>query len=705
MAILNSIRKRGIFLILIIAMALFAFILSDILTSGAGMGAPKGQTNIATINGIDIPRQSFMEQVDMAQRNYGPNATTTQVMNLIWDQELRRVILEEQIEKAGISAEKTHLDNALRSSLANNPTFLNEAGQVDNGKIQEYIASIKSSSPQMFQQWVKYEKGIEEGVMQSTYFNMVKGGLRSTIAEGEQEYHFQNDKINFSYVLVPYSSIEEEIAVTDSEIEKYVAAHKADFQTEAKADIQYVLFSETPSEADIEEAKQASAALLDNKIEFNNETKSNDTIPGFRDTQNAEEFVAMYSDVPFVDKWMFKNEMEPTIADTLINMEVGDVYGPYKLNNTFNLTKVLDVKKMPDSAESKHILIRYAGTLRAPETITRTKEEARNLADSLLAVVKRDKSKFADLAKEFSDDSSKDNGGDLGNSTPGRMVPPFDEFIFNNKTGTIGLVETDFGYHIVEVGKQSEDKKAIKVATVVTTLHASEKTINDVFSSASKFELAVQKEDFAKVAEEQNLEVKPVNRIGEMDETIPGIENNRAIVNWAFEKNTDVGDTKRFSVSDGYVIVQLTQRNEKGLMPASQAATTVKPILIKEKKAKKIRESISGNTLEEIAKNQSVSIQNASEITMANPRIGNASEPKVIGKAFGTKAGESTPLIDGNEGVYMVRVNTFVPAPKLDSYVSQANQLNSKEVSAAQSRVIEALKKKAEIEDHRANFY
>src|SRR5690554_3016721 len=705
MAILNSIRKRGIFLILIIAMALFAFILSDILTSGAGMGAPKGQTNIATINGVDIPRQSFMEDVDMAQRNYGPNATTTQVMNLVWDQELRRVILEEQIKKAGISVEKTHLDNALRSSLANNPTFLNEAGQVDNGKIQEYIASIKSSSPQMFQQWVKYEQGIEEGVMQSTYFNMVKGGLRSTMAEGEQEYHFQNDKINFSYVLVPYSSIEEEITVTDSEIEKYVAAHKADFQTEAKADIQYVLFSETPSEEDIEEANRATAALLDNKIEFNSETKSNDTIPGFRNTQNAAEFVAMYSDVPFVDKWMFKNELEPTIADTLINMEVGDVYGPYKLNNTFNLTKVLDVKKMPDSAESKHILIRYAGTLRAPETITRTQDEAKNLADSLLTVVKRDKSKFADLAKEFSDDGSKDNGGDLGNSTPGRMVPPFDAFIFNNPTGTIGLVETDFGFHVVEVGKQSEPKKAIKVATVVKNIEASEKTMNNIFSEASKFEVAVSKADFTETATAQNLEIKPVNKIGIMDATIPGIENNRTIVTWAFNEDTKVGDTKRFNVNNGYVVAQLTRKNPKGLMPVSEASATVKPILLKEKKAKKIRESISGTTIEEVAKNQNVSVKPAKGINMANPRLGSASEPKVVGMAFGTKAGETTPLIDGNEGVYMVKVTAFNPAPKMESYVNQANQLNTKAAPAAQGKVLEALKKKAEIEDHRANFY
>jgi peptidylprolyl isomerase/peptidyl-prolyl cis-trans isomerase D len=121
MAILNSIRKRGIFLILIIALALFAFILSDVLTKGNS--GPKGQDTIATVNGNDISRQTFMEEVETTQRNMGPNGNTAQAMKMVWDRELRRVIMDEQIEKAGITAEKAQISNAMKKSLANNPTF------------------------------------------------------------------------------------------------------------------------------------------------------------------------------------------------------------------------------------------------------------------------------------------------------------------------------------------------------------------------------------------------------------------------------------------------------------------------------------------------------------------------------------------------------------------------------------------------------
>jgi peptidylprolyl isomerase/peptidyl-prolyl cis-trans isomerase D len=686
-------------------LALFAFILSDVLTKGNS--GPKGQDTIATVNGNDISRQTFMEEVETTQRNMGPNGNTAQAMKMVWDRELRRVIMDEQIEKAGITAEKAQISNAMKKSLANNPTFLNDAGEVDEGKIQEYIASIKNSSKQAYDQWLNFEKNTENSVLQNTYYNLIKGGLQSTVEDGEQEYHFQNDNINFDFVLVPYAKIaDEDVKVTDEEIKNYVATHPNDFEVEPQADIQYVLFSEKPSENDIADAKTAVGALLKNKVEFNKDTKANDTILGFRNTTNNEEYVNANSDVPYYDRWLFKKDLPASAADTLMNLSIGEIYGPYKTDNTFNLTKVLATKKMPDSSDSKHILIRYIGTLRAPETVTRTKEEAQKLADSILNVVKKDKSKFADLAKEFSDDSSKDKGGELGTSTPGRMVAPFNDFIFNNPTGTIGLVETDFGYHIVEVGKQSAPKKAIKVATIVKNIEPSEKTINNVFSEASKFEVAVHKGDFSEVAKEKNLEVKPVNKMGQMDANIPGIGNNRSIVSWAFKEDTEIGDSKRFNISDGYIVAQLTRRNPKGLMPVSEASATVTPILRNEKKAQKIRESITGNTLQEIAKNQSVTVQKASAVSMANPLVpGAGKEPKVLGTAFGTKAGETTPLIDGKAGVFKLKVTAINKAPNLESYVNYANQLSQKEAPTAPNAVYNALKKKADIEDNRATFY
>jgi len=433
----------------------------------------------------------------------------------------------------------------------------------------------------------------------------------------------------------------------------------------------------------------------------------NDTIPGFFKTTDYQEFVNANSDKGYIDRWWFKKDLPSGVADTISNLNVGEIYGPFREGNNFNLIKVIGEKQMPDSAKAKHILIRFQGLVTAPQDVSRTKEEAKALADSILNILQKDKSKYEVIAADFSEDlSNKDSGGDLGYFVPGNMVTVFNDFVFDNEIGKLGVVETNFGFHIIEIVDQKNIQKVIKVATITKEIEPSEKTVNEVFSSAANFELDSQKGDFNELVKDQGLNLKPVNRIGKLDANIPGIGNNRQIVNWAFHDDTNIGDVRRFSVSNGYVIAQLTRKNPKGLMSISEASAIVTPILRNEKKAVKIRESVSGTTLNEIASNQSVTVQNATALTMANPTIAGAgTEAKVIGTAFGKKVGESTDLIDGKNGVYIVRILAVNNAPELEDYSFYANQLNATLIPTINFKVYNALKNAAKIEDNRADFY
>ncbi len=654
------------------------------------------------MNGEEIGRESFMQQVESTQRTLGPNGTTGQAMNRVWDNEIRNILLSQEFEKLGLSAEKSQINNALRLNLATNQTFLNDAGVFDEGKLQEYIASIKASNPTAYQQWLDFEKSTEQGVLQNSYYTMIQGGLRSTLAEGELEYRFENDKVNLQYVQIPYSKIaDEDVTVSDEDIRSYVKSHADEFEVDPKVDIQYVSFMETPSEQDMQDAKNNTLLLLEDRFEFN------DTISGFARTSNNEEFVNANSDVPFVDRWMFKKDLPASLADTIYNLAVGDIYGPYKIDNTFNLSKVIESKQMPDSIQSKHILIRYAGSLRAASDMTRSKEDAEKLADSILGVINRDKSKFEVLAASLSEDTSNNSkGGDLGYNPPGRMVPAFDSFTIDNKPGSVGVVETDFGFHVVGVVDQKNMQKAIKVATVTNEVELSEKTLSDIFAEASRFEVASQKGDFAEMAKTAGTDLRPVNKIGELDSNIPGVGNNRSIINWAFNEETNVSAIKRFSIPEGYVIAQLTRKDPKGLLSVAEASVTVTPILRNEKKAKKIRETITGTTLEEIAASQSVTVQTATAVTMSAPTIpGAGAELEVVGAAFGKNTGETTSLIDGKAGVFIAKVLSINKAPDLETYASYANQLNAKIQPTVNASVVSALRKAADIEDNRANFF
>ncbi|MDA9215549.1 peptidylprolyl isomerase [Flavobacteriaceae bacterium] len=707
MAILNSIRKRGVFLIIIIALALFSFILADVIRNG-GFSSEKSLTTVATINGETLTRDIFMKQVELTQRNLGENGTTAQAMNMVWDRELRNVLQQQQYDALGLTAQKEQLEEALRMGLASNPTFQDADGVFSSLKVQEYIANVKATNPTAYQQWLDYENNLKSGALQTTYYNMIKAGMRSTLSEGEQEYRYQNDKINMQYVYVPYTSIPDtDVSVTDSEIEAYIRNNAADYEQTPQVDLQFVSFSEAPSDADIADAETTITSLLKDREVYNSNINATETLKGLENTQDYQNFINDNSDVPFQDKYFFKSDIPEAIAEDLFATPLNGIYGPYKLGNNNNISKVIGITQMPDSVQSRHILIRYQGSFRASDAISRSKEDAKAMADSIAGVLKRNKNKFEALAKTLSDDkSNSDNGGDLGYSGPGKLTKDFNDFIFDNKTGTLGVVETEFGFHVVEVQEQKNKQKAMKFATISKEIEASEKTLNEVFANASRFEVAAQKGDFSQIAKTQELALKPVNKIGALDATIPGVGNNRSIVNWAFGEDVSVGDVKRFSILDGYVVVQLTRKSPKGLMSIAEASSLVMPKLRNAYKAKQIMATISGDDLDAIASSQGITVQNATAITMAAPTIpGAGAEPEVVGAAFAKAAGETTSLIAGEKGVFKVRVTAVNNAPVLENYASYANQLNSAATPAVNTKVYQALKNAAEIEDNRANFF
>ena len=170
MAVLNKIRQRSVFLIVIIALALFSFVLADLFKSG-GFTGQKAQNTIATINGEDIDREDFARQVENFQRNRR-NITTTQAANQVWDMTLQETLIEEQLEKAGIRVGEQQFDNALREIYAGNPNFTNAAGMFDKAILKEYVANLQATSPQAFQQWEAMEDRIEDQAKRQIYYNI-----------------------------------------------------------------------------------------------------------------------------------------------------------------------------------------------------------------------------------------------------------------------------------------------------------------------------------------------------------------------------------------------------------------------------------------------------------------------------------------------------------------------------------------------------
>lgn len=708
MAILNKIRQKTVVLILVIALALFAFILSSLFDNREALFS-KSQNTVATINGKEISRESFMAKVDARQRQSQGRQSSSQVMNAVYDSEVRQAVMDEQFKVLGLSVEPEQMRDLLKTSLSSSPQFQNTEGVFDQAKLNEYILSLKEN-PVAYQQWVDYEVSVASGALQQNYFNLVKAGTVATVAEGKLEHELEGDKVNIKFVQVPYTSIiDSTIAVSKSEIKDYINKNKKEYEVEASRGLTYVKFNEDPSLDDENELKAGLSKLVGGYTEYNN--GKTDTITGFANLNvaKAEAFVNTNSDVKYVDKFVYPATMSGAMKDSIAKLRIGNVYGPYKDGLSYKITKVLEKKQLSDSIQSSHIIIPFVGTQRANPDLTTTKEQAKKMVDSLFQLVRYSKTKFAQVANEINTDGSKGKDGSIGwtrltTYNPAAFDPDFANFLFFNKKGSIEVVLTKFGYHIIRIDDKKNVDTAYKLATISQKIEPSDTTIDKVFRDASNFEISSNDKDFLAVAKDGNYDLRPVNNIKILGENIPGLGDQRQIVRWAFEDNSKVGDIKRFNVSGGYAIVQVTAINEAGLMNTEDASVTALPKIRKQKKAQLIKDGVSAATLNDFAKAKGQTVRSASAINMKNPTIAGAGlEPLVIGTAFGLEVGQTSGLIVGEKGVFMVEVTGKTPAVALDNYQSFANQVGQTKLNAVNTRLFDALKEAAVIEDNRAN--
>ncbi|WNM19973.1 peptidylprolyl isomerase [Flavobacterium capsici] len=700
MAVLQKIRNRSGLLIAIIAFALFAFVVGDLFNSG-NIGRPS--KDVGSVNGKDIPFEDFKVKVANTEKNQqnGQSMTSMQASNQVWNQEVSIALLTAEFEKLGIRVGEKHIIEVFKAdpNIGQNQMFLNAAGKFDLIKFKDYF----KANPEGIQYLKEREKDADLNAKYQIYNSLVKGGLYTTQAEGKLKYEMEASKVSFDFVNVPYTSIKDsDVKISDDEIKGYMKTKEKKFKSEEAREIEYVMIDEKPSAEDEAEIKNKVESLLSPSITYNNATGKNDTIPGFANTKNVAEFVNANSDRPFDSTYVSKQDLPAESAEMLFNLPTGQVSSPYMYNGYYCISKALG-RKAGAKAKASHILISWEGTQVPNKKEVRTKEQAKAKAEGLLAQAKANPGNFFMLALTNSDDSSAQSGGDLGYFSPGQMVKPFNDFVFNNPIGKIGMVETEFGYHIINV---TDKQDAVKLATIAQKIQPSELTNNKIYEQATKFEMDAASKDFAALAKEMKLTVSPAVRVKAVDESFGAVSNQRQIVKWAFSDDTKVGDVKRFEiVNKGHIIVKLKKVYDKGLMPVEDARPQVESILKNKKKAEMIKAKMKGASLEAIASANKVTVMNAVDMSIENPSIPNAGyEPKVVGTALASKVGQMSKPIDGNSGVYVIVTKAETKAPAIQNYDEYVNKLKQ-QVASYSGRVIQALKENADIEDNRAEFY
>ncbi len=697
MAILAKIRQRGLLIGGVIALALFAFVVEGLFTKN-GSSSLK---DVGSINGKDISFEDFRLKVSNVEKSQ-QGITAIQAANKVWEQEVSLALLTAEFDRLGLRVGESHLLDFFKSdpNVAQNPMFQNAAGMFDVNKFKTYF----QTNPEAAKMLQSREKDAELNAKYKLYNTLVKSAIYTTQNEAKFQYETEANKVSFSYVAGLYSSIKDsDVKVSDDEIVAYMKKNEKKYKQDESREIQYVVIEDKPSDADVNEVKSKITSLLSGSVVYNATTKENDTVAGFRTTKDAVAFVNANSDVPFDSSYVAKKDLPAIDADKLYNLAPGAVYGPYVFGNYYCISKSLG-RKAGVNARASHILIGFEGSQAPNQKEKRTKAEAKAKAEAILAQVNANPNAFLMLAYQNSDDSSAQQGGDLGYFSQNQMVKPFNDFVFNNNIGKVGIVESVFGYHIIKIADKQD---GIQLATVAQKIEPSEVTSNEIFTKATQFEMDASKNNFGEVAKKMKLNVDPIISVTALEENLgAGLGNQRAVIRWAFEDGTDIGDVKRFEVANiGHIVATVKSINSTGLMAIDKAKVFVEPILKKEKKAAILKEKMTGDSLEAIAKASGSTVKSENNLSLGNPVLsgGVGQEPIVVGTALALAKGKISVPLEGATGIYVVKNTSTAKAAvtkDLKPYLAKVKQQNQADLN----RVLFTLKESATIEDNRKDF-
>ena len=703
MALITKIRKNLWFVLVLLGLALAAFILMD-MTSSQNMGGGT-QFNVGTIGDRTVSWNEFQNAESIMYSGSSSNVYARR--DNLWNYFVREAVVNQETDEIGISVTE---DEMYELQFGNNisPVIQRNFQDPNTGRLniealnQFRQAYNDGTLPQQSVNFWKFQEGqIRNEQLESKMNNLVMKGMYMPSWHVTKRHFENNDKLDIAYVKVPFDQIEDtEVSISDEDLAAYIEAHSAEYTVDEETrNVVYVEFDVSPTAQDTADILSSISEL---KADF--EKVDDDSLfveNNYGSISNAYEKAGSLS---------------PAIADSVPSWEVGTIYGPYRDGNEFRVVKIVDKKVIADSVEVRHIL--------RSVTDQASFNAANKMIDSLKTVIESGANSFDSLATRFSQDpGSGAQGGDLGYTAAGRMVPQFNDLIFYRaEPNKLYKVNTQFGIHLVEVTGQKflGDEPSYRLAYLQEAIVPSEETQNLEYDKVVDFisENRSYTDLESSVNAREDLELKvgtglTVNSfvVGEL-----GPENaSRDIVKWAFTGDVEPGNVSPevYIYEDPvnyfnskYVVVGLTAINPAGLASVATVRAEIEPLVVNQKKGEMIAAKISASDLSAIAAQFETQVDTAKAAVFISgfvPGIGN--EPDVIGKAFSLEEGQSAGPIIGKTGVYYVK--TLYKEKGLDpNNIAQLRKVNmSQYLTRISNGLMDALKKQFETVDERSTYY
>ena len=713
MSIIQTIRDKGAAIVIgVIALSLIGFLLMDA-RSGAAKGLFGGGDNSKTlgvVNGKDINLDDFNAKVKEGEAQY-PNTNggiRQQVMQSVWDQMVAERIVATEFDKLGLAFTTKEMYAIMYSDEA--PQQLKQAftdqqtGQYDVSKVQQWWNEMRKTKNEEQRQAVNSQviDPMRLNSLYTKYTSMIAGSIYTPSWMAAKENEENNSFANISYAAIPYSVINDSaIKVTDDDIETYLEKNKLKYKQDAGRMISYVSFNVSPNAKDSAGARNMLESL---KLSFAADT-------------NAKAFLARNtSAINFFDGFVSKAKMQMPNKDSIINLAEGRVLGPYLDAGNYVLAKKLATKILPDSIKCRHILLGtnnpQTGAALMPDSIAKQK------VDSIENAIKSG-ADFNALQEKYSTDevAKKDKGVmtfDLATMQSENFAKEFGDFLLNEKGETKKVIKTQFGWHYIEILEKKNPQPAYKVAYMAKEIIPSDETINAANAAATK--LSGQARDiktFDQYIKQNGLAKVDVPAIvKENDAQLGGLQDARPIVKWAFDaKEGEVSEP--FSVGNQFIVTVVTRKVKEGLPDVKTARPLVEALVRNKKKAGEIIKKTGKNATPESAaatyQNQVLTTGADSTLTFNAAIInGVGTEPKVAGASFNKDyQTKSSPAIEGNTGVFFIKVNSIAtkPQPPVAVLQQQKSMKANQAMQSAVGKSFEALKKTADIKDKRSKFF
>jgi peptidyl-prolyl cis-trans isomerase D len=704
MAIIGNIRKHSGLAVIIIGVAIAAFVIGDF-----GKKNARGTNDIGTVNGESIPYMDFNNKVEKnleAQKeNEGSDKITDQetyqIRQTTWAASVKELLMGEEYDELGLTVTPEELFDQVQGKQPHRYILQYfkdpKTGQYDPALVLNYLKNLEKMEPKARDQWLRFEKAIKDDRQETKFNNLLTKGYYVPKAFLKKDFVNQTRALKVLVVSPDVAAISDSvIKLTDADYQKYYDNNKMYFfSEEASRDMDFVVFEVKPSDLDRKKTAEDVQQL------FRDFQSSSDAL-NFA-TANSDSKV----DTVFVPKGTYPQQLD----SILFASKPGTYFAPFEFNNSWYMAKMIDMQERPDSMSGAQILVAYEGT--GNENIKRTKIQAKAKADSLMAVLKKNPEKFPEIAKTMSDyPTAKEDAGDLKWFADGN--PNFEPFFkagLELKPKELKIVETRIGYSLFLLTDKSKPVTKVKSAVLTRAIEPSNQTYQDTYMKASAFAGQNKSpEAFEKAAAEKGLQKRSAPNVREMDNSLMGFPSAREIVRWAYAEKTKVGEVSPvFDINGKYVIAILKSTSEKGQQPLEAIKQRIEPAVKKMKKidmqAEKMKQFAAIKDVSELGAKLGAKVDTVVLTFTGFSRATIGREGELVGQLFTAKKGDLKGPLTGKFGAYYCSINDITEAPEKEDfsaeYMQQLQSFNQR-VSGA---MYKALEKTAKITDNRLMFY